>query len=353
MPICELAEAMRESLTRSLFHAEPSDICVSQEDISRCVPLAGILTQLGFDSLMSQHLAACLIDNDPCRPQYGACPFFHARFVYALKDYEDPWQYTAKWRDFSYEIKHRRRFYDESGVKFLADLFGNADQLPFIELHPNGEGFRIYRSRKASDRGQAEEILKDPSTQLFAPPETKAVEGRMNPRGVSLFYGASREDIAVSEVRPSVGSFVVVGQFRPTHKLKLLDLPSLEKNLPDVPQSIFAEDFHRIVARRGFFRQFHSNIIQPVQPAHEALEYIPTQAVAEFVIHTLRFHGIVYSPVQNGIGNPTGVNFAIAPKTYLGWFHTPHLEFIEGSAELLQVTAIQHTTNPQLSERSS
>ncbi|MDX7018912.1 RES family NAD+ phosphorylase, partial [Klebsiella aerogenes] len=49
----------------------------------------------------------------------------------------------------------------------------------------------------------------------------------MNAKGISVFYGATSKTNAVSEVRPPVGSFVVVSEFRVLRPVRLLDLTVL------------------------------------------------------------------------------------------------------------------------------
>jgi hypothetical protein len=51
----------------------------------------------------------------------------------------------------------------------------------------------------------------------------RAHEGRVNPKGIPCLYLAATLETAVSEVRPWIGSFVSVGQFRTTHPLRIVD----------------------------------------------------------------------------------------------------------------------------------
>lgn len=119
----------------------------------------------------------------------------------------------------------------------------------------------------------------------------------MSPGGMPVFYGAFAADTAVAEIRPWVGSFVVVGEFRPRRPLRLLDL----RRLGHVHEgSLFDPDYDERVNRLRFLRQFHARIVRPVAPHAETWAYRTTQAVAAYVTTELGFDGILYASVQVG-----------------------------------------------------
>ena len=74
------------------------------------------------------------------------------------------------------------------------------------------------------DEKQINEILADPGSQFGPPPEHLRNPGRMNAAGILLLYLAFEEGTAVAEVRPTIGSDVVVGVLRPIKPMRLLDL---------------------------------------------------------------------------------------------------------------------------------
>jgi hypothetical protein len=140
-------------------------------------------------------------------------------------------------------------------------------------------------------------MLADPRHELSPPPYAKAVQGRMNPTGIPVFYGAFAAAVAIAEVRPPVGGIVLVGAFRPLRPLRLLDLPRIGHRFTG---SIFAPGYADRAARALFLRSFHRLIASPVQPQDEPIEYLPTQAVAEYVRNVLGFDGIAFHSTQTG-----------------------------------------------------
>jgi hypothetical protein len=91
---------------------------------------------------------------------------------------------------------------------------------------------------------------------------------------------------------------VVVGEFKLQKSLKILDLTKIGVGFTG---SIFASGYGSRAARRRFLEGFHALIAKPIQPHEEQLEYIPTQAVAEYVSNVLGFDGILFGSAQLGV----------------------------------------------------
>ena len=208
------------------------------------------------------------------------------------------------WRKFQERIKHARRFFDLISATFLGDIFKGIDEFSFAGaptpvriIDPKKSVVTVYRARRAAKEETAKEFLQNPSIELGPPPAEVARAGRMNPAGISIFYGAFDIDTCVAELRPSVGSFVVYCSFKILKKVKLLDLSVFERKIK-IP--VFNETEYSGLRRWKFLRSFHRQIIKPVQPEDELIEYIPTQAVAEYISNILKYDGIIYSSAQTG-----------------------------------------------------
>jgi hypothetical protein len=132
----------------------------------------------------------------------------------------------------------------------------------------------------------------------------------MNARGVSVFYGATSPDVALAEVRPPVGSRVVVGTFDIIRPLRLLNLAVLRAVY--VKGSIFDAGFAARLAKAAFLRSLTDRISRPVMPNDESLDYLPTQAVADFLgtRAATRLDGILFPSVQSA----TGLNVVLFHK---------------------------------------
>jgi hypothetical protein len=158
-------------------------------------------------------------------------------------------------------------------------------------------------------------------------------------------------------------------------RLRLLDLTMLGEH--GFAGSMFRSDFYERVTKRQFLRSFHDLISRPVQPHEEMLEYLPTQAVAEYISNVLGLDGIIYESAQSGalsereeeahmLANRPKQNIALFNRAalvqgsqlrrrrttnpHIDWNETndsvaeqrrPSLRFVTGSANVVRVTGIQ------------
>jgi hypothetical protein len=132
--------------------------------------------------------------------------------------------------------------------------------------------------------------------------------GRLNAAGVSIFYGAETAEVALAEVRPPVGSRVVLARFVLLRPVRLLDIDALRSLL--VEGSLFDPEHHGRLAHAAFLSSFSRRFTQPVMPDHEAYEYITTQAVADYLANEVEpvLDGILYTSPQS---SDAGKNVAL------------------------------------------
>jgi len=270
--------------------------------------------ECGIDADPATDLAVILEDRDPEDPRKGGEPFFDREQTFCRGDVY-PVDHEYSWQEFSYRIRHERRFFDDWARRQLAEILGEpgseeAKELPILEVGPEHEIEWVWRARRAESEEAALQITRYPARNLGPPPPEKAVPGRMNPAGIPVFYGALSRETALAEVRPWVGGLVVVGQFGSTRPLRLLDLTKLGDRAAG---SLFQSGYGARAERLQFLRGFHQLIARPVQPHDELLDYIPTQAVAEYVANVLRLDGMVYASAQTGAlsSDPTTERFGV------------------------------------------
>jgi hypothetical protein len=122
----------------------------------------------------------------------------------------------------------------------------------------------------------------------------------MNARGISVFYGASEPGVAIAEVRPPVGSQVAVARFKIIRPIRLLDLTAV--GAVRESGSIFDTGFASRLERATFLKSLSQRIARPIMPNDEAFEYLPTQAIADFLatVNEPRLDGIIFPSVQVG-----------------------------------------------------
>lgn len=213
------------------------------------------------------------------------------------------WQ--EEWRRFEQSLKREARFFNSMAAAHLALVFGGVDKLvttdgrpPVVGAGPDLEIDHLYRARVFQSDERLKEALGRPDLHLGPPPASLASAGRMNARGISVFYGATEAKVAVAEVRPPVGSKVAVARFDITRPLRLLDLTALE-NVKD-GGSIFDPALKGRLERAAFLQSLGQKITRPVMPDDEDFDYLATQAIADFLAteNDPRLDGIVFRSAQ-------------------------------------------------------
>lgn len=268
-----------------------------------------------------------------------------------------PDEHDSEWRRLRKIVKHEARFVGPETRAILDRLLGGIGTLfngsAVRTLKP---GENIYRARLERSRGEADQLFKSPQKELTAPPYHKATAARMNAAGIRVFYGALRVDICVAELRPPVGSHIVVGAFTPTRPLRVLDLGALGGIFDYV--DLFSPEYDTLSPRLSFLHSLEDEISNPIQPHDEVLEYVPTQVIAEYVRHALRLDGIAYRSAQIGgaAQAPIIVDARREPdQRNIAFFGSaavtegeaaipegaqPGLRFVAHSAQMLDVTRI-------------
>lgn len=217
------------------------------------------------------------------------------------------------WKEIGEELNHGSRYFNRAVKayfdRFLKDIgpLRTVDGTPLIETL--AAGTRIFRARVALDDGQLNKILEFPTRELGPPPAASARPGRLNAAGTALLYAALGRDTCVAEVRPPVGSRVVVGAFVPRRDLTILNLRSSDNLRFDADP--FSAEYDDVRLRWAFLRSLASRLSAPVMPHTEIADYRATQAACEYIAHEIdipRIEGILYPSSQSG---STGVNVAL------------------------------------------
>lgn len=216
---------------------------------------------------------------------------------------DDKWQ--EEWREFEQSLKTEARFFSRAASNLLSSVFDGIDKMQtrqgqslVVDAGPSTSYTSFYRARYFQSDELLEAALARPDKHVGPPPSLSAKAGRMNAHGISVFYGANNPEVAIAEVRPPVGSKVVVARFDIMRPLRLLDLRALDS--VTTTGSIFDHTYIEQLERTMFLRNLSQRIIIPVMPDDESLEYLATQAIADFlsVENTPTLDGIIFPSVQ-------------------------------------------------------
>lgn len=224
---------------------------------------------------------------------------------YEMIEFHDP-AWDTEFEEIQESIRTQRRHFNSPVKKFLDLVFGGITSLKTRNDKPiiieAGPGFKIaslHRARVLQSDSKLLAALENPEDELGPPPPRLATAGRMNASGVSVFYGAINPEISISEVRPPITSFVLLGEFNIVRKLKLLNIDGLRDTF--VRESIF-DTAYKTKLREAYFVKRISNLMaRPILPGEESFEYILTQVVADYIAdyQEIKFDGILYPSVQS------------------------------------------------------
>jgi len=137
---------------------------------------------------------------------------------------------------------------------------------------------------------------------LCSPPCECALEGRMNPKGISMFYCAEEEKTIIKEIGRPKYCNITIAAFECLQNLNVLDLGEV----PEIP-SLFDENIENRMAFM-FLNEFKNDISKMTFPEDKIHpEYILSQVVTEYFRYYLKteknenVHGIRYkSSVADG-----------------------------------------------------
>lgn len=240
--------------------------------------------------------------------------------------YEERGAEDSAWKMFCEHIRYHGRFFNSYAEDELKNIFGDLRthktfrSKPVIrELSPGGDNSPIWRARTALSSKELKAILKAPAREIGPPPPRLTKGGRMNASGIPVFYGAMEKETCVAELRAPVGSQVVLAKFELLRPVRLLDLGALTE-IWNIEANHFDPDYGKHEGRAASLRSLASEICRPVMPQDEAFEYLPSQAVAEYLSNKLdtRLDGIIFPSSQtDGAGrNVVLFNHACAVAPY-------------------------------------
>lgn len=218
----------------------------------------------------------------------------------------DPWL-QRRWAEMRNSLINNARFLNPVALEVLKSVFDDVnsdvtrDGLPLIlEAGPFEKLSALFRARVFQSDEMLQDALSDPEKHLGPPPSNKAVAGRMNARGISVFYGANEPEVALAEVRPPVGSKVAIAQFNILRNLRLLDLTRFRDVDPIVSRNIFDSSTLKKAQRQKFISKLEAELVKPVMPDHSDNGYLVTQVIADYLsTHTdLNIDGVIFKSIQ-------------------------------------------------------
>lgn len=202
---------------------------------------------------------------------------------------------TQDWIEFSNQIKTQQRFHTKIKNESVLRTLLSALEL---KVYPNDRSWYRARNWNGKTENPTFESLKEP-------PPNIAIEGRMNPYGISYLYISSSPQCALAEIRASKHDEIAVMEMLPKIPLRILDLSKVDKISP------FNENvnFRMLASNLNNLRQIKDALTQPMRKNDNIIEYVPTQYLASYAL-SIGFDGIGYSSILASGSDTEAFNIA-------------------------------------------
>jgi len=205
-----------------------------------------------------------------------------------------------QWNDFCrYLCKENRYVLNEKWDRFIETILFTAKKREHILM----KGGVLYRARIGSDEREYEvedeegkpqwgiDINPLPPQEIDAPPAGKALEGRINPKGISYLYLANDIKTAISEVRPWLKQSVTVGWFSVNRDLTVIDASKDKHSRHFLSEKKIEEPSEQW--EPFVWRDINNSFSTPVSVGEEHNYYVPTQYLSEY-FKNAGYDGIIY-----------------------------------------------------------
>lgn len=196
-------------------------------------------------------------------------------------------------RDFVRSVRHELRYVREVAQdEFLSEVIETSN----ARISNLKAGVNMWRAQLGHDwreerpKGETFEIPAAHPPARMKPIPDMATDGRTNPRGIPCLYLAPKKDTAVLEVRPLIGSYVSVAQFKILRDVRLVDCTGRRMGALN---GWFREDLTPEDIENAVWSDINKAFSEPVERGDSSVDYVPTQILAEtFKRH--RFDGLAY-----------------------------------------------------------
>ena len=164
-----------------------------------------------------------------------------------------------------YFLKERNRFakFDKGTVLWRAQLDGTAQTPPPITVGEEEWGMRTILTPHGRDR--------------MTPYPDKAKEGRINPKGIPCLYAATHPRVALTEMKPRIGSYLTLAEFLTARELRLVDFASEPIEIADSNGGPTNDEMGSLV-----WEHINDAFAEPVTNTDDVADYAPTQILGEF-----------------------------------------------------------------------
>jgi hypothetical protein len=173
-------------------------------------------------------------------------------------------------RTFRREVLRERRYlWSEAAQEFLEGVAVTCRR----RFKTVPAGHRFWRAQLGHqsrfDDQSGERVISPHPEERMKPLSDEAVEGRVNPKGIPCLYFATSPEIAMTEVRPWLGSTISVAAFETVRALRLVDCSEPEPNQAES------------TTEAAVWKDINGAFAEPIVRSDRTGDYAATQILAE------------------------------------------------------------------------
>jgi hypothetical protein len=206
-----------------------------------------------------------------------------------------PFKSADDFRDFDKSVRRELRYVRTAEQEMFVDAVLSTCLTRSATLPKGSVLWRAQLGHDLCPEGDEgiENRCAHPSMRMKPDPD-KVTDGRANPRGIAYLYLATLKTTAALEVRPSIGSYVSIAQFKVLRDVQLIDC-SADKvgdkvgNLVSYLHSPLTPDQIENIN----WSDINTAFSEPVERGDSSLDYVSTQILAE-VFKRNGFAGLAY-----------------------------------------------------------
>ena len=200
---------------------------------------------------------------------------------------------SDSYRDFDRAVRHEFRYARTPQQKeFLRTIVATSHSRSLAMK----SGYVLWRAQLGHDwreerqDGESFEVHAAHLPARMKPLAEKASDGRANPKGIACLYLATKQETAVPELRPLIGSYVSIAQFKVLKDLRLVDCSA--KEIGNLARFL-KKDWTPEETEKQVWSDISRAFLEPVERGDDSLDYIPTQIITE-TFKLNGFDGIAY-----------------------------------------------------------
>jgi hypothetical protein len=314
-PVADIGRLIRDGIARAYTDVaneclgyDPEEGSYTIGDPSRQPSILDVMEETAFadricGSDISERLASDLLEASGPRPFEDADDLGGIHDPIALRGGEF-WREDAgvhaAWDAFRLRVLHHARFFDV-GPKEASrrELLMRIARLASRTVTRIAAGTTLYRARKDPPDAPLPPDLDVCAGEIGPAPPKKATGNRMSPPGISYAYVSEDEETCRVEVAETPGERLWVGAFVTMRRLRIVDLSGRGRlrcrSMYD-PRYVHSERWHAAI-----LKEFADEIAQPIRGEDAAVDYVPTQVLAEF-LRTRGYDGIRYGSAKRQRG---------------------------------------------------